>query len=134
MLRIGSMNMLLHGVENPDIRYRDSLAQEHAGRRKNTSILGNPPFAGSLDVESCATNLLQVLGIQRKTRPKRNRKHCKAETRRRTKKPQRLKTESLFLALFLRLLKPGGRAAVIVPDGVAIRVVQTRTKRCARCS
>jgi type I restriction enzyme M protein len=93
MLRIGSMNMLLHGVENPDIRYRDSLAQDHAGEEeKYTLVLANPPFAGSLDYETCAKDLLQVV----KTK----------------------KTELLFLALFLRLLKPGGRAAVIVPDGV----------------
>ena len=93
MLRIGSMNMLLHGVENPDIRYRDSLAQDHAGEEeKYTLVLANPPFAGSLDYENCAKDLLQVV----KTK----------------------KTELLFLALFLRLLKPGGRAAVIVPDGV----------------
>jgi type I restriction enzyme M protein len=93
MLRIGSMNMLLHGVENPDIRYRDSLAQDHAGEEEKYSlILANPPFAGSLDYESCAKDLQQIV----KTK----------------------KTELLFLALFLRLLKPGGRAAVIVPDGV----------------
>ncbi len=93
MLRIGSMNMLLHGVENPDIRYRDSLGQDHAGEEeKYTLILANPPFAGSLDYENCAKDLLTVV----KTK----------------------KTELLFLALFLRLLKPGGRAAVIVPDGV----------------
>jgi type I restriction enzyme M protein len=93
MLRIGSMNMLLHGVENPDIRYRDSLAQDHAGEEeKYTLVLANPPFAGSLDYENTAKDLLQIV---------------------RTKK-----TELLFLALFLRLLKPGGRAAVIVPDGV----------------
>lgn len=93
MLRIGSMNMLLHGVENPDIRYRDSLAQDHAGEEeKYTIVLANPPFAGSLDNETCAKDLLQIV----KTK----------------------KTELLFLALFLRLLKPGGRAAVIVPDGV----------------
>jgi len=93
MLRIGSMNMLLHGVENPDIRYRDSLAQDHAGEEeKYTLLLANPPFAGSLDYESCAKDLQQIV----KTK----------------------KTELLFLALFLRLLKPGGRAAVIVPDGV----------------
>jgi type I restriction enzyme M protein len=93
MLRIGSMNMLLHGVENPDIRYRDSLAQDHAGEEeKYTLVLANPPFAGSLDYENTAKDLLQVV----KTK----------------------KTELLFLALFLRLLKPGGRAAVIVPDGV----------------
>src|SRR5438552_5937377 len=93
MLRIGSMNMLLHGVENPDIRYRDSLAQDHAGEEeKYTLVLANPPFAGSIDYESCAKDLQHVV----KTK----------------------KTELLFLALFLRLLKPGGRAAVIVPDGV----------------
>ena len=93
MLRIGSMNMLLHGVENPDIRYRDSLAQDHAGEEeKYTLVLANPPFAGSLDYENCAKDLLAIV----KTK----------------------KTELLFLALFLRLLKPGGRAAVIVPDGV----------------
>ena len=93
MLRIGSMNMLLHGVENPDIRYRDSLAQDHAGEEeKYTLVLANPPFAGSLDYENTAKDLQQIV----KTK----------------------KTELLFLALFLRLLKPGGRAAVIVPDGV----------------
>src|SRR5438034_6937742 len=93
MLRIGSMNMLLHGVENPDIRYRDSLAQDHAGEEeKYTLVLANPPFAGSLDYENTAKDLLQIV----KTK----------------------KTELLFLALFLKLLKPGGRAAVIVPDGV----------------
>src|SRR5450830_975248 len=93
MLRIGSMNMLLHGVENPDIRYRDSLAQDHAGEEERYSlVLANPPFAGSLDYENTAKDLLQIV----KTK----------------------KTELLFVALFLRLLKPGGRAAVIVPDGV----------------
>ena len=93
MLRIGSMNMLLHGVENPDIVYRDSLAQEHGAEEERYSlVLANPPFAGSLDYESCAKDLLQIV----KTK----------------------KTELLFLTLFLRLLKPGGRAAIIVPDGV----------------
>src|SRR5688572_15503772 len=93
MLRIGSMNMLLHGVESPDIRYRDSLAQDHAGEEeKYTLVLANPPFAGSLDYENTAKDLLQIV----KTK----------------------KTELLFLALFLRLLKPGGRVAVIVPEGV----------------
>ena len=93
MLRIGSMNMLLHGVENPDIRYQDSLAQDHAGdEERYTLVLANPPFAGSLDYENTAKDLQQIV----KTK----------------------KTELLFLALFMRLLKPGGRAAVIVPDGV----------------
>jgi type I restriction enzyme M protein len=93
MLRIGSMNMALHGVNNPDIRYKDSLGKEHAGDEEAFSlILANPPFAGSLDYENTAKDLLDTV----KTK----------------------KTELLFLALFLRLLKPGGRAAVIVPDGV----------------
>jgi type I restriction enzyme M protein len=93
MLRIGSMNMLLHGVENADIQYRDSLSQDYAVEEEKYSvILANPPFAGSLDYESTAKDLLSVV----KTK----------------------KTELLFLALFLKLLKPGGRAAVIVPDGV----------------
>jgi type I restriction enzyme M protein len=93
MLRIGSMNMLLHGVENPDVRYRDSLAQDHAGEEEKYSlVLANPPFAGSLDYEGTAKDLLSIV----KTK----------------------KTELLFLALFLRLLKPGGRAAIIVPEGV----------------
>jgi len=93
MLRVGSMNMLMHGIEAPDIRYRDSLsegASEDAG--KYTLILANPPFAGSLDYEATAKDLQRVV----KTK----------------------KTELLFLALFLKLLKPGGRAAVVVPDGV----------------
>jgi type I restriction enzyme M protein len=93
MLRIGSMNMLLHGIENPGIRYRDSLSQGTAdGSESYTLVLANPPFAGSLDFENTAKDLQQIV----KTK----------------------KTELLFLALFLRLLKPGGRAAVIVPDGV----------------
>ena len=93
MLRIGSMNMLLHGVENPDIRYKDSLAQsEDDDAERYSLILANSPFAGSLDYESTAKDLLQI-----------------AKTR---------KTELLFLALFLRLLQIGGRAAIIVPDGV----------------
>jgi type I restriction enzyme M protein len=62
MLRIGSMNMLLHGVENPAIVYRDSLAQDHAGEtEKYTLVLANPPFAGSLDYESAAKDLLDVV-------------------------------------------------------------------------
>ncbi len=93
MLRIGSMNMLLHGVEQPDIRYRDSLGEGASDESGLYSlILANPPFTGSLDYESTSKELQRVV----KTK----------------------KTELLFLALFLRLLKPGGQAAVIVPDGV----------------
>jgi len=93
MLRIGSMNMILHGVEQAPVVYRDSLAEEHNADAGGYSlVLANPPFAGSLDYEATAKDLQQIV----KTK----------------------KTELLFLALFLRLLKVGGRAAVIVPDGV----------------
>ncbi len=93
MLRIGSMNMILHGIENPVIVARDSLSEDIAAEKERYSlILANPPFAGSLDYEATAKDLQQIV----KTK----------------------KTELLFLALFLRLLKTGGRAAVIVPDGV----------------
>ena len=93
MLRIGSMNMLMHGIEAPDIRYRDSLSEGASGHsEKYTLILANPPFAGKLDYESTGKDLQRVV----KTKS----------------------TELLFLALFLKLLRPGGRAAVIVPDGV----------------
>jgi type I restriction enzyme M protein len=87
------MNMQLHGIENPTIERRDSLAEEHAlAEGGYTLVLANPPFAGSLDYETTAKDLLQIV----KTK----------------------KTELLFLALMIRLLKNGGRAAVIVPDGV----------------
>jgi type I restriction enzyme M protein len=93
MLRIASMNMLMHGIESPDIRYRDSLSEGASeDTEKYTLILANPPFAGSLDYEATSKDLQRVV----KTK----------------------KTELLFVALFLKLLKPGGRAAVIVPDGV----------------
>ena len=93
MLRIGSMNMVLHGIEGANIAHRDSLAEDHAEDAGRYSlVLANPPFAGNLDYESTAKDLQRVV----KTK----------------------KTELLFLALFLRLLKVGGRAAVIVPDGV----------------
>ena len=93
MLRIGTMNMLLHGVSHPNIENRDSLSDLHSQiSDKYSLILANPPFAGSLDYESCAKNLLEII----KTK----------------------KTELLFVALFLRLLKTGGSVAAIVPDGV----------------
>ncbi|HUQ69239.1 MAG TPA: class I SAM-dependent DNA methyltransferase, partial [Planctomycetaceae bacterium] len=94
MLRIGAMNMMLHGVESPDIRRIDSLSQDDGGgiRDEFTLILANPPFKGSLDHAAVAKDLLQM------TKTK--------------------KTELLFLALFLAQLKPGGRCACIVPDGV----------------
>jgi type I restriction enzyme M protein len=93
MLRIGSMNLMLHGIEDPKIEARDSLSQDHAGIKEAfTLILANPPFKGSVEKSSIAKDL--------------------------TKETNTTKTELLFLALLLRLLKIGGRAAVIVPDGV----------------
>ena len=92
MLRIGAMNMMTHGVENPFIEYRDSLSDQNPDREKYSLILANPPFKGSLDAEIVSTDLLKV---------------CKTK-----------KTELLFLALFLKMLKIGGRCACIVPDGV----------------
>ena len=92
MLRIGAMNMMTHGVQNPHILYKDSLSGQNTDQNKYTKILANPPFKGSLDNEGVAADLIKV------TKTK--------------------KTELLFLALFLRMLKNGGRCASIVPDGV----------------
>ncbi len=92
MLRIGTMNMLLHDVENPQISYRDSLSKSNEDREKYTLVLANPPFKGSLDAESVAEDLHRITNTKR--------------------------TELLFLSLMLRVLKNGGRCAVIVPDGV----------------
>ena len=92
MLRIGAMNMMTHGIDNPFIEYRDSLSDQNTDKDKYTLVLANPPFKGSLDAESVSGDLLKV---------------CKTK-----------KTELLFLALFLRILKVGGRCACIVPDGV----------------
>jgi len=93
MLRIGSMNLMLHGIEEPKIEARDSLAQDHAGVTEAfTMILANPPFKGSVEKSTIAKDLTKIVSTT--------------------------KTELLFGALFLRLLKKGGRGAVIVPDGV----------------
>ena len=92
MLRIGAMNMMTHGIDNPFIEYRDSLSDQNSDHDKYSLILANPPFKGSLDSDAVSTDLLKV---------------CKTK-----------KTELLFLTLFLRILKVGGRCACIVPDGV----------------
>ena len=92
MLRIGAMNMMTHGVDNPYIEYRDSLSDQNPDKEKYSLILANPPFKGSLDYDTVSADLLKV------TKTK--------------------KTELLFLALFLRMLRVGGRCACIVPDGV----------------
>lgn len=92
MLRIGAMNMMTHGVDNPYIEYRDSLSDQNPDKGKYSLILANPPFKGSLDADTVSADLLKV---------------CKTK-----------KTELLFIALFLRMLKTGGRCACIVPEGV----------------
>ncbi len=92
MLRIGAMNMMTHGIDNPCIEYRDSLSDQNGDKDKYSLILANPPFKGSLDADIVSADLLKV---------------CKTK-----------KTELLFLALFLRMLRVGGRCACIVPDGV----------------
>lgn len=92
MLRIGAMNMMTHGIANPQIVYKDSLSDQNDDTGIYTTILTNPPFKGSLDYDIVSTDLIKV------TKTK--------------------KTELLFLALFLRMLRNGGRCASIVPDGV----------------
>ena len=92
MLRIGAMNLMLHGVDNPDVEYKDSLSTDNTDENKYTLCLANPPFAGSLDYDAVSKSLLAI------TKTK--------------------KTELLFMALFVRMLQPGGRCASIVPDGV----------------
>lgn len=92
MLRIGAMNMMLHGVEAPNITWTDSLSGENTHRGEYSLIMANPPFTGSLDKETIAKDLLSLTATK--------------------------KTELLFLALFLKALRIGGRCASIVPDGV----------------
>lgn len=93
MLRIGCMNMTLHGVENPIIKYNNSLGEDYEEKESHTLILANPPFSGSLDPSTVAKSLNQISGGTKKT-------------------------ELLFLSLFLRLLKTGGRCVSIIPVGV----------------
>jgi type I restriction enzyme M protein len=93
MARIGAMNLQLHGIENPNLVKNDALS-ESAGHLTNkyTLILANPPFKGSLDHDAVEKSILQTV--------------------------KSTKSELLFLGLMLRMLQPGGRCAVIVPDGV----------------
>lgn len=92
MLRISAMNMMLHSIENPDIDYKDSVSKQNDINSKYTLILANPPFAGTVDSESINDDLKTVANTK--------------------------KTELLFIALFIRMLKKGGCCACIVPDGV----------------
>jgi type I restriction enzyme M protein len=93
MLRIGAMNLQLHGIESPNLIGKDALSEGNGDIRDRFSlILANPPFKGSLDYDGVETSILKVVKSK--------------------------KTELLFLGLMLRMLKTGGRCAVIVPDGV----------------
>lgn len=95
MVRISAMNLLLHSIDHPDIRNQDSLSHLNTIRDKFDLILANPPFTGSVDVEDIDDSLKAVV-----------------ETK---------QTELLFVALFLRMLKLGGRCVCIVPNGVLFR-------------
>ena len=98
MLRIATMNLVMHGVKQPDVHYQDTLSQSFEERHPKGSknafdiILANPPFKGTLDEQDVAPDILRTV----KTK----------------------KTELLFIGLILRMLKVGGRSATIVPDGV----------------
>jgi type I restriction enzyme M protein len=92
MLRISAMNLMLHSISNPDIDYKDSVSKQNEIKSKYTICLANPPFAGTIDSESINDNLKAICNTK--------------------------KTELLFVALFMRMLKKGGRCACIVPDGV----------------
>ena len=92
MLRISAMNLMLHSISHPEIDYKDSVSKQNEIRDKFTLCLANPPFKGTVDAESINDNLKAVTNTK--------------------------KTELLFLALFLRMPKKGGRCACIVPDGV----------------
>ncbi|MBA2132956.1 type I restriction-modification system subunit M [Capillibacterium thermochitinicola] len=92
MLRLSAMNLMLHSVTNPHISYTDSVSKQNNIEDKFTLILANPPFTGTIDAESIHDNLKRVCNTK--------------------------KTELLFVALFLRMLRRGGRCACIVPDGV----------------
>ena len=92
MFRISAMNLMLHSIKNPEIDYKDSVSKQNEIKEKYTMCLANPPFKGTVDAESINDNLKAVTNTK--------------------------KTELLFLALFLRMLKKGGQCACIVPDGV----------------
>ena len=92
MLRLSAMNLMLHSITHPEIVYQDSVSKQNQIRDKYTICLANPPFKGTIDAESTNDDLKAVTNTK--------------------------KTELLFLALFLRMLKKGGQCACIVPDGV----------------
>jgi type I restriction enzyme M protein len=90
MLRIGSMNLMLHGLSHPNFRYADTLSKGYTEQRRYNVVLANPPFKGAVDATTMGDDLPATIK----------------------------KTELLFIHLFLRMLDFGGRCAAIVPDGV----------------
>lgn len=92
MLRIAAMNLMLHSITNPHVDYVDSVSKNNSRSAEYDVILANPPFTGTVDAESIHDNLKAICDTK--------------------------KTELLFVALFLRMLKTGGRCACVVPDGV----------------
>ncbi len=92
MLRIGAMNLMLHGVDAPDIKWQDSVSDQNTDTGRYSLCLANPPFSGSVDKQSIAKSLTSIASTK--------------------------KTELLFLALFVRMLRTGGKCASIVPEGV----------------
>lgn len=92
MLRIGSMNLMLNGVDDPDVKPQDSLSNQNTTEDYYTLCLANPPFSGTINVARINPSLSALT--------------------------QTKKTELLFMFLFIRMLELGGRCASIVPDGV----------------
>ena len=98
MLRIGAMNLMLHGVDAPNVKYQDSLSSSNTDENKYTLCLANPPFSGSIDSDDISKSLLAITDTQ--------------------------KTEVLFVSLFTRILQLGGRCASIVPDGILFKKIK----------
>ncbi len=98
MVGISAMNLQMHGIDNPKLQYMDALSNDNTVKNKFSLVLANPPFSGSADYDGIELSLKKALNLG--------------------KAAKTAKTELLFLALMLRMLKPGGRCAVIVPAGV----------------
>lgn len=98
MVGISAMNLQMHGIDNPKLQYMDALSNDNTEKDKFSLVLANPPFSGSADYDGIELSLKKALNLG--------------------KTAKTAKTELLFLALMLRMLKPGGRCAVIVPAGV----------------
>ena len=105
MIGVGAMNLQMHGIDNPHLQYQDALSTDNAIKDKFSLILANPPFTGSVDYDGVEVSLKKALNA--------------------SKTSKNAKTELLFLALMLRMLRPGGRCAVIVPAGVLFGSTQS---------